>query len=169
MKPRCGPLAIAGFAVAFFVPANRQPPYADYSDRRVDDSYRTDKRDVSIHGGGFGLGLDVRRVWLNSVVGGSSREDRRECGRSDLVAEDRSCPRNCWRRAETKSSLGQPGKAVEGRDPQARRPAATGALIGAGRAGKLVRAKNGSAEDLLSIHQGLRRLRRPDWMEMVPC
>ena len=51
----------------------------------------------------------------------------------------------------------QPGKTVKRRDPRARRPAASGTLIGADRAGGLVSVKKGNASNSHSIHQGSRR------------
>src|SRR5262249_35877145 len=82
-----------------------------------------------------------RRWGGRGSVGGRCRVSRGratgECG-AERQFKCRSCPRNCKRRARATLPLGQPGKAVTGSDPRARRPAvdsvvARAGCLGAGR------------------------------------
>src|SRR5260221_308412 len=67
--------------------------------------------------------------WRRSTV--SQARANRECG-AERKFQDRSCPRNCKRRARATLPLGQPGKAVTGGDPRARRPAVDSVVVRAG-------------------------------------
>ena len=67
--------------------------------------------------------------WQRSTV--SHARANRECG-AGRKFQGRSCPRNCKRRARATLPLGQPGKAVTGGDPRARRPAVDSVVVRAG-------------------------------------
>src|SRR5262250_3513852 len=68
-------------------------------------------------------------TWRRSTV--SHTTAKRECG-AERKFQGRSCPRNCKRRARATLPLGQPGKAVTGGDPRARRPAVDSVVVRAG-------------------------------------
>jgi hypothetical protein len=65
-----------------------------------------------------------------------ARERKRECGGENFPF--RSCPRNCKRRACATEPLERSGKAVTGKDPRARRPAAEAIKAGRGASATIV-------------------------------
>src|SRR5262249_56443064 len=70
--------------------------------------------------------------------GGVSQGGANGEGGAEPKSQGRSCPRNCKRRAGATLPLGQPGRAVTGSAPRARRPAvdsvvARAGCLGAGR------------------------------------
>lgn len=107
--------------------------------------------------------LDADPGLRNSICGGSSREDQKGMWQSPPLCglEAAAAPATVGGEPKTTKSLGRPGKTVLSNDPRARRPAATGALIGVASSGWLDGAKSGNAVSTRSIHRGLRHFLAP--------